>query len=1080
MLLLGFPPDARAASADLHTQARQMLNQVEAFRVGRHFAAMESLATIVRTRLESAALDNAADREPALLGEAWGQICVSRVARRLIGDTLVVYAGRRSLELLNQAGDAPDTVRVMVHENLGWVFGRTGKAPEALAEFREALGVTSRHPEWGPGPRTAIQYDLGMALIAVGQVDSALAVLQHGLVERETMRAPNDNYIGDYHAGIATVYQMQEKAADAEAEFMRAIQAHEARLDPNDSRMLNTLSRAAAFEFLRGDYSRAVDYDRRMLQIALAQRPVNTGLLLECRFSLAQALEQLGDTSGARNTYEDIMPGLEGLYGPSNPTVLEAWISLAGASSKLGDPNRALEIYRHIRSIFDADSTLDKLPLAAASENMAQILCDRSPPGRSAGSDSALALALEAEAISRGRGMTGVDLSMGLSALCTQLKLHGLRGDWNDVDRVDASIQEVLDRFALRENNNSDDVWVIRSEVAGMRGRPADAVASALEGARSARRRLTSNIRALSDRQALMLATNISGPLDRLLQLAPGAGTETVRQAWDELIRTRGLVGAEIARRRIPPPSTNAALVRAHAEWVKAEEALARQEVQLASAMHDAAAESLRVVLRADADERERRLIRDASAAHSEFHAEEVGLDRVLGALTPAQSLVGFAQAPDDRGSRRLVAFVAQGGSATLTCVDLGSVDDRAAAIDHWKALLGEPDPRRRSEAECRRLGAAVARAVWTRISAATQGAKTIFLVPEAPVTGLPWGALPLGESEYLVEAGQVLHVLEFERQIVTLREPKAAALGGLLAVGGVDFGRPADGAGAALAALNLRSATAACDSLALNRLEPLPGTAREVIDVKEAWSRGPNASEPATLLDGSSAAEREFKRLAPGRRVIHIATHGLMLAETCDETSRGTRGVGGVAELEPAAHASAAGETKARAQKAGAKPAVHPAPVAAPRPGIPSPWIGRQVFLAFAGAAKARQHTTDEDEGLLTAQEVSTLDLRGAEWVVLSVCHSAAGESWSRQGVLGMERAFHLAGARTVIASQWSIDDAVTRDWMHALYEARAAGAADAGEAMTRAEREILRERRASGLTTHPFYWAAFTANGE
>jgi CHAT domain-containing protein len=50
----------------------------------------------------------------------------------------------------------------------------------------------------------------------------------------------------------------------------------------------------------------------------------------------------------------------------------------------------------------------------------------------------------------------------------------------------------------------------------------------------------------------------------------------------------------------------------------------------------------------------------------------------------------------------------------------------------------------------------------------------------------------------------------------------------------------------------------------------------------------------------------------------------------------------------------------------------------------------------------------------------------------------------------------------------------------MHALYEARADGAAGAGEAMTRAEREILRERRASGLTTHPFYWAAFTANGE
>jgi len=78
------------------------------------------------------------------------------------------------------------------------------------------------------------------------------------------------------------------------------------------------------------------------------------------------------------------------------------------------------------------------------------------------------------------------------------------------------------------------------------------------------------------------------------------------------------------------------------------------------------------------------------------------------------------------------------------------------------------------------------------------------------------------------------------------------------------------------------------------------------------------------------------------------------------------------------------------------------------------------------------------------------------------------------------MQRAFHLAGARTVIASQWSVDDDATRDWMRALYEARARGAAAAADAMAAASRAVLGARRRAGLSTHPFYWAAFTASGE
>jgi CHAT domain-containing protein len=116
-------------------------------------------------------------------------------------------------------------------------------------------------------------------------------------------------------------------------------------------------------------------------------------------------------------------------------------------------------------------------------------------------------------------------------------------------------------------------------------------------------------------------------------------------------------------------------------------------------------------------------------------------------------------------------------------------------------------------------------------------------------------------------------------------------------------------------------------------------------------------------------------------------------------------------------------------------------------------------------------------DDGWLTADEVVTLDLRGTRRVVLSACQSGVADRWTQEAVLGLRRAFHLAGARCVIASQWAIADEATRDWMEAFYASRAA---DSGGALREAGRTVLASRRARGLSTHPFYWAAFTATGE
>ena len=113
-------------------------------------------------------------------------------------------------------------------------------------------------------------------------------------------------------------------------------------------------------------------------------------------------------------------------------------------------------------------------------------------------------------------------------------------------------------------------------------------------------------------------------------------------------------------------------------------------------------------------------------------------------------------------------------------------------------------------------------------------------------------------------------------------------------------------------------------------------------------------------------------------------------------------------------------------------------------------------------------------------AEEVAGLQLDGVEWAVLSACDTGLGAIRAGEGVFGLRRAFQIAGARTVIMSLWAVEDAATRQWMRALYEARLQRKLDTLESTHAASVSVLRDRRAKGLSTHPFYWAAFVAAGD
>ncbi|MEM7248560.1 MAG: CHAT domain-containing protein [Acidobacteriota bacterium] len=109
-----------------------------------------------------------------------------------------------------------------------------------------------------------------------------------------------------------------------------------------------------------------------------------------------------------------------------------------------------------------------------------------------------------------------------------------------------------------------------------------------------------------------------------------------------------------------------------------------------------------------------------------------------------------------------------------------------------------------------------------------------------------------------------------------------------------------------------------------------------------------------------------------------------------------------------------------------------------------------------------------EEPLDFLTAADISRLPMK-AELVTLSGCETAFGRTWRREGTLGVARAFQEAGAETVLATSWPVDDAAMTVLMTGFHR-RFAESGDAAASLREARLE-LRER--GGPDAHPFSWA-------
>ena len=227
-----------------------------------------------------------------------------------------------------------------------------------------------------------------------------------------------------------------------------------------------------------------------------------------------------------------------------------------------------------------------------------------------------------------------------------------------------------------------------------------------------------------------------------------------------------------------------------------------------------------------------------------------------------------------------------------------------------------------------------------------------------------------------------------------------------------------------------------AVDSLSRAGLnvEYLPGTLTEAEAVNAALQSYGIRTQLFTENEGT---EESFKSLSgKGISLLHIATHGFYFS---DADQRNNKLV-----LKITGEASELSEQDRSMNCSG---------------------------LLLSGAntiLRNRRVPKGVENGVLTAKEISQLDFRGLDLVVLSACQTGKGEL-KEDGVYGLQRAFKKAGAKTLLMSLWNVSDAATQRMMSSFYSSLAAGASR-HEAFAAAQQAV----RSAGFTD-PYYWASF-----
>ena len=973
--------------------------------------------------------------------------------------------------------DHPD-IAAILHE-LGGVLKAQGALGEAQQVWERCLAM--REAALGPEHSDVAKTlnNLAALLFARGDLVAAEGMFERSLRVRELVSGPDHPDVAATLNNMATLLKARGDYEGAAARYARALDVWERALGPEHPSVATALTNLANLHKARGDYAAALPLFERGLAVREAALGPEHPDVAQSLDGLANLLSDQGDYAGAYPRYLRSLAIREAALGPDHPDVAQTLNNLANLLADQGDLLAARPRYERALAIWTRALGPDAPQVAIALNNLADLL--------KAQGDYAAARPLVARSLAIREALRGPDhpdVATSLNNLAILLEVdgdhEGARAAYERslqiVERAfgpdHPTVGASLNNLAVLLARLGDDAGAAERYTRSLGvtesalGPEHPAVASILAALAALRLRggdpdaaASLYQRSLEIRQAAFggdhpsVAPSLSGLADVAAARGDLVGARALRDRALVLVEARlslldGLSEREgwayVAAQRptfdawmaLADGADDAAVAWSSViRWKGAVSSRIRdQRVGVADGGGAAAYQALVRVReeRARNEQTERTPVNSAALSErlAALITEQERLERELAASSAAWRA---KQRVDEAGAPQVCAALPAGA----VLVDLIAYDPGPADAARYAAFVVTPScvVSRVELGDAASLEAALEE--W-RVALADPIAPTARVdgrglavaarlwaplqphVPAgAPVIVAPDGALAATPWSALPVGGG--RYLVEQHTVTTVADARALLAGSDRATTGIlVVGGVAYGEGPG----------AMCHP---EPFVPLPDAADEASAITRAWRRRGPRGAPVSELRGAHATEQAVRSAIGGAQVVHFATHGYFAAGGCAPLARD-----GGAGLDP-------------------------------------------MLLSGLALSGANVGGPSDGDGVLTARELSLLDLDGASLVVLSGCETGLGVASMGEGVLGLQRAIAVSGAHQMITALWTVPDAATARLMDGVYDRllRRRGLTDPAEALRETQLAVLAERRRTTGEGRPQDWGAFVLSG-
>jgi CHAT domain-containing protein/tetratricopeptide (TPR) repeat protein len=935
-----------------------------------------------------------------------------------------------------------------LNEQVKTLYGQ-GKYAEALPLAQDALRLAEA--TYGPEhPNVATSLN-NLAVLYDEQGKYAEAELLHrrALAIREKVLGPEHPDVATSLNNLAEVYRAQGRYAEAEPLHRRALAIKEKALGPEHPAVATSLNNLAVVYQDQGKYGEAEPLYRRALAIrekALGPEHPDVANALN---NLAGLYRDQGKYAEAEPLDRRALAISEKVLGPEHPHVAISLSSLAGLYRAQGKYAEAEPPYRRALAIWEKALGPEHPAVATALNNLAAVYRDQ---GKYAEAEALYrrALAISEKAL----GPEHPYVATSLNNLAVVYQDQGKYGEAEPLYRRALAIEEkVLGPQHSRTGMTLSSLGIFYY---AMR-RPNEATPYFARDLENLASQFEQHFTYMSEKERFGFLDTVSSRFPIFFSFCltyREQNPQLVGKMYDVALWRKGFIAQSVAavRAQIEASGDREALTLLDQLTAKKTQ-LARL---LTSEPKDREQWKRQVAeLEQAANEQERELVRRSTALAEQKALARVGWRDVQRTLKPGEAAVelvrfGFFDGKKWTDKTYYVALiVTPETTAGPSLVVLGEARDlEGAPLGAYRrgvALAPEVAGRgEKKEAEPQAAPASFYDAFWKPLEPALSGVKHIYLSLDGVMNQVSLGVVPDPDGRLLIERYE-LRVVNSTKDLLRQRHPSATKAAVLIGNPAFDLEEATQRAavrsfqkGESLVAASPAGVVRGSPSRELRGgpLERLPATQKELEEIngllrKQQWG--------VEIYSGPQALEESIKRVRQPR-VLHIATHGFFQPD----------------------------QKRTYTDLRGERPS-----------GLEDPMLRSGLFFAGANRTLAGQPAApDLEDGILTAYEVTGLNLQGTELVVLSACETGLGQVAAGEGVFGLRRALQVAGAEAVLMSMWSVPDRETQELMTGFY-GKWLGGKEKHEALREAQLELRETVRARYGEDLPYYWGAFVLVG-